>query len=194
MNRQERFDYLYKRMSDHHFLNQTETGDELPFYICPYHPGEKFAIIEDTQLLKKKLAQQQITVLEFDLLEQTVQQCKTRGIWNLLKSGEVKLTKDQLKETFQNIMAPHQYLKEIIGQRIAQENHDLIFITGVGEVYPYLRTHAILNNLQSMIQDKPVIIFFPGEYKYHPINGSTLELFGRMHNDRFYRAFNIYEH
>ena len=89
MNRQERFDYLYRRMSDHHFLNQTETGDELPFYICPYHPGEKFAIIEDTQLLKKKLAQQQITVLEFDLLEQTVQQCKTRGIWNLLKSGEV---------------------------------------------------------------------------------------------------------
>lgn len=162
MKRQERFDYLYKRMSDYNFLNHTETGDELPFYICPYPPKEKFAIIEDTQLLKKKLAQKQIDILEFDLFEMTVEQCKARGIWDMLKTGEIKLTKDQLKETFQNIMAPHQYLKELIGQRISSESHDLIFITGVGEVYPYLRTHAILNNLQSMIQDKPVIIFFPG--------------------------------
>lgn len=64
MNRQERFDYLYTRMSDHKYLNRTETGDELPFYICPYPPKEKFAIIEDTQLLKNKLAQKRITVLE----------------------------------------------------------------------------------------------------------------------------------
>ena len=194
MNRQQRFDYLYNRMTDKHFLNRTHLGDELPFYICPYKPREKFMIIEDVQMLKKKLSRRQIKVLEFDLFDMTIDQCKTWGIWEQIKSGVLELTKEQLKETFQNIMAPHQYLKEIIGQRIAQENHDLIFITGVGEVYPYLRTHAILNNLQSMIQDKPVIIFFPGEYKYHPINGSTLELFGRMHNDRFYRAFNIYEH
>ena len=194
MNRQQRFDYLYNRMTDQHFLNRTQLGDELPFYICPYKPREKFTIIEDVQLLKKKLSHQQIMVLEFDLLDMTIDQCKAWGIWNQIKTGELELTKDQLKETLQNIMAPDKYLKEMIGERVSRENHQLVFVTGVGEVYPYLRTHAILNNLQSILPDKPVIIFFPGEYKYHQTKGSTLELFGRSHNDRFYRAFNIYEH
>src|SRR6056297_3834174 len=194
MNRQQRFDYLYNRMSDNHFLNRTQLGDELPFYICPYEPREKFNVMADVKLLKKKLSHQQITVLEFDLFDMTIDQCKARGIWDTIKTGVLELTKEQLKETLQNIMAPDKYLKEMIQERAGQEKHHLIFITGVGEVYPYLRTHAILNNLQSVLRDKPVIIFFPGEYKYHQTKGSTLELFGRSHNDRFYRAFNIYEH
>ena len=194
MNRQQRFNYLYNRMIDKHFLNPTQLGDELPFYICPYSPKEKFIIIEDTQLLKKKLAQNQITVLEFDLFNMTIDQCKAWGIWEPIKAGELKLTKEQLKETLQNIMAPDKHLKKMILERAGKESHQILFITGVGEVYPYLRTHAILNNLQSILRDKPVIIFFPGEYKYHPTKGSTLDLFGRLHNDRFYRAFNIYEH
>jgi len=194
MNRQQRFEYLYKRLSDKAFINRTQTGDELPFYICPYQPSEKFALIEDTVLLKKKLEEAHIRVLEFDLFEMTVEQCRENDIWDLLKNGEIELSKEELKETFQNIMAPDDILKTLISQTTANVPHDMIFITGVGEVFPYLRTHAVLNNLQSILSTKPVIIFFPGEYQYDPVRGSTLDLFGRMHNDRFYRAFNLYEH
>ncbi len=124
----------------------------------------------------------------------TVEQCRENDIWDLLKNGEIELSKEELKETFQNIMAPDDILKTLISQTTANVPHDMIFITGVGEVFPYLRTHAVLNNLQSILSTKPVIIFFPGEYQYDPVRGSTLDLFGRMHNDRFYRAFNLYEH
>jgi hypothetical protein len=36
-------------------------------------------------------------------------------------------------------------------------------------------------------------MFFPGEYRYSLEQGASLELFGLLHDDKYYRAFNIYE-
>jgi len=68
---------------------------------------------------------------------------------------------------------------------------DIIFITGVGEVYPYLRTHKLLSTLESKFTEKPLVLFFPGKYETDNVKGSNLTLFGIL-DDRYYRAFNIY--
>ena len=39
-------------------------------------------------------------------------------------------------------------------------NHNVVLITGVGKVYPFVRSHTILNNLQEVIDKVPVIMFF----------------------------------
>jgi hypothetical protein len=36
-------------------------------------------------------------------------------------------------------------------------------------------------------------MFFPGEYRHSLEQGASLELFERLHDDKYYRAFNIYE-
>jgi len=68
------------------------------------------------------------------------------------------------------------------------------FITGVGEVFPYIRSHNVLNNLQSVAKTHPTVMFFPGEYIHSDDIGSALELFGCLEDDRYYRAFNIYDY
>jgi hypothetical protein len=60
------------------------------------------------------------------------------------------------------------------------------FLTGIGMVFPYIRSHNILNNLQNVAKDSPTVTFFPGDY-----NGHTLNLFGLLKDDNYYRAFNI---
>ena len=65
---------------------------------------------------------------------------------------------------------------------------------GVGEVFPYIRSHTVLNNLQSTAKEKPTIMFFPGEYRQSAEKGSSLNLFGKLLDDNYYRAFNIYKH
>ena len=75
---------------------------------------------------------------------------------------------------------------------MSENNFDLMFISGVGEVFPYIRSHNILNNLQSTAKDKPTVMFFPGEYTQCKLDGSSLDLFGRLRDDKYYRAFNIY--
>ncbi|MNC74185.1 hypothetical protein D3C75_1254980 [compost metagenome] len=51
----------------------------------------------------------------------------------------------------------------------------------------------MLNNLQSTAKSKPTVMFFPGEYRYSLEQGASLELFGLLHDDKYYRAFNIFE-
>jgi hypothetical protein len=71
------------------------------------------------------------------------------------------------------------------------ERFDVLFISGIGEVFPYIRSHAVLNNLQSTAKEQPTIMFFPGEYTREIATGASLDLFGRLHDDKYYRAFDI---
>jgi hypothetical protein len=73
-----------------------------------------------------------------------------------------------------------------------QEKHfDILFLTGVGEVFPYIRSHNVLNNLQSVADSKPTVIFFPGSYQHSLESGASLVLFGKLQDDKYYRAFKI---
>jgi len=38
------------------------------------------------------------------------------------------------------------------------------------------------------------VMFFPGEYKHSLEEGASLDLFGRLHDDKYYRAFNIFDY
>ncbi len=74
-----------------------------------------------------------------------------------------------------------------------ERTFDVMFITGVGEVFPYIRSHNVLNNLQSTAQDRPTVMFFPGTYTQSLETGASLDLFGVLHDDKYYRAFNIFD-
>ena len=96
-----------------------------------------------------------------------------------------------MKELLQGVLDPAVHLIPRIGQLIASTPHDVIFITGVGEVYPYIRSHNVLNNLQATAKDRPTVMFFPGSYTHALATGASLDLFGSLHDDKYYRAFNI---
>jgi hypothetical protein len=73
-----------------------------------------------------------------------------------------------------------------ISKKLKEAEYDMLLIKGVGSVYPVIRSHAILNNLQSTVTEIPTLMFFPGEY-----SGQSLNLFSRLKDDNYYRAFNI---
>ncbi len=73
------------------------------------------------------------------------------------------------------------------------DDFDIVFLTGIGEVFPYIRSHNVLNNLQSVVVGKPMLMFFPGRYEQSDTLGSSLVLFGRLKDDQYYRAKNILE-
>ena len=77
--------------------------------------------------------------------------------------------------------------------RLAQVEFDIFFLTGIGEVFPYIRSHNVLNNLQSVVTGRPMLMFFPGRYEQSDTLGSSLVLFGQLKDDQYYRAKNILE-
>ncbi len=182
----EKFKNLYSKMTTDTFLSRSSLGGEIPFWISPYNPEQELEISKSIKSLKKKLETNGLVILELNLFDITIQllneQLGEGEIFNL----ENDMDKDEFKSAIQSVLDINEvfmpYLKNLIERSKAQ----IYFITGVGSCYPFLRSHNILNNLQNIAKESPTVMFFPGNY-----TGTSLELFGLLKDDNYYRAFNI---
>ena len=86
-------------------------------------------------------------------------------------------TQKSLRLTLNNDLVI-QYMKDRV------QSNDIVFITGVGQAFPFIRSHTILNNIHRAVGRLPVVMFFPGKY-----NGQSLMLFNELKDDNYYRAF-----
>lgn len=188
----ERFEHLFTLIASQRFLKMQGLGNEVPFFICPYAPEEGVQMQKMEQQLVRRLGQEGVHVLEIDLYDLSIELLQARGIWDRIVQVEETTPKEQLKELLQNVLDPETHLVPAMAQKMAESRFDVLFITGVGEVYPFIRSHNVLNNLQSTAKDQPTVMFFPGRYTHSLETGASLDLFGRLHDDKYYRAFNIY--
>jgi hypothetical protein len=189
---QDRFQHLLAVISGQRFLQKQGLGNEVPFFICPYKPEESIQMERLQRQLINQLSQTGVRVLEINLYDLSIEILKDRGIWDQVLEMEASVTKDQLKELLQGVLDPEAHLVPAMAAKLANNEFDVLFLSGVGEVYPYIRSHNVLNNLQSTAKEKPTVMFFPGDYTHSLESGASLDLFGKLHDDKYYRAFNIY--
>jgi len=187
-----RSEHLFKLIRSERFLKKQGLGNEVPFFICPYRPEDAFNMKKMVMGLIKRLNQDGICVLHIDLYDLAIELLQKRGIWEQILQMEPQVSKEQLKELLQGVLDPEAHLIPAMSQKMEAAEFDVLFINGAGEVFPYIRSHHVLNNLQSTAKDKPTVLFFPGSYTQSLENGASLDLFGRLHDDKYYRAFNIY--
>jgi len=188
----ERFQHLVSLISNERFLKKQGIGNEIPFFICQYKPKETVDMNKAIDALINKLEQIEIKILEINLYDLSIQILKDRGIWDQIIEMETTLPKDQLKELLGGVLDSASHIVPAIAEKMNQAEFDVMFITGVGEVFPYIRSHNVLNNLQSTAKDKPTVMFFPGKYTHSLESGASLDLFEKLHDDKYYRAFNIF--
>lgn len=192
MPMQERFLHLFAVISGQRFLNKQGLGNEVPFFICPYKPEESIEMTRLQRQLVNRLEQVGVRILEINLYDLSIEILKERDIWNQIIEMEDSVSKEQLKELLQGVLDPEAHLVPSIAAKLASTEFDILFLSGVGEVFPYIRSHNVLNNLQSTAKEKPTVMFFPGAYTHTLESGASLDLFGRLHDDKYYRAFNIF--
>lgn len=186
------FNHLVKLIPSERFLKMQGLGNEVPFFICPYSPRDAVAMEKGVHQLGNRLRQQGIRVLEVNLYDLCIELLQERGIWNQVLEIEPAVSKAEFKELLQGVLDPEQHLVPAIARKMRESEFDVMFITGVGEVFPFIRSHAVLNNLQSTAKERPTVMFFPGKYTQSLESGASLDLFGRLHDDKYYRAFNIF--
>lgn len=189
--RKERAEHLFKVVTSERFLTKQGLGNEVPFFICPYPAEEGLSMVEDRIDLITRIAHAGVAVLDISLFDLSLSILEERGILEQVLEIERETDKGELRELLQSVLDPQANLIPKIGEAIEATPHDVIFLSGVGEVYPYIRSHNVLNNLQSTAKDKPTVMFFPGSYTHALATGASLDLFGCLHDDKYYRAFNI---
>ncbi len=190
-SRKERAEHLFKVVTSQRFLTKQGLGNEVPFFICPYPAEEGLSMVEDRLALVTRITHAGVAVLDLSLYDLSLGILEERGILDQILEIEAETNKGEIRELLQSVLDPKANLIPKIGDAIEATPHDVIFLSGVGEVYPYIRSHNVLNNLQSTAKDKPTVLFFPGSYTHALATGASLDLFGRLHDDKYYRAFNI---
>jgi len=188
----DRLQHLFTVISGERFLKKQGLGSEVPFFICPFRPEESVEMERLQRQLIKKLEQAGVRALDINLYDLSIEILKERDIWNQVLEMEASFSKDQLRELLQGVLDPEAHLIPAIADKLANTDFDVLFLSGVGEVFPYIRSHNVLNNLQSTAKEKPTVLFFPGAYTHSLEFGASLDLFGRLHDDKYYRAFNIF--
>ncbi|GHD51764.1 DUF1788 domain-containing protein [Mycetocola manganoxydans] len=186
-------DHLFSVLSGDRFLRMEGLSNEVPFFIYPYDAEDALAVADSKKRVKNKLRAKGIEVKEVNLYDLSVEVLKERGVWERLLALEVEQDKDDFRQLLQGMLDPQLHLAPAIRDKIADGGFDIFFLTGIGEVFPYVRSHNVLNNLQSVVTGKPMLMFFPGRYEQSDTLGSSLVLFGRLKDDQYYRAKNILE-
>ena len=189
------YEHLLAVIGNDKFLKMQGLGNEIPFFICPFDPAKAEQMNREViQPLINQLTHKGVRILRVDLYDLSIEILKERGIWEQTIQAEADISKAELKDLLQSVLDPEHHLIPAIAKKMQREDFHVMFLTGVGEVFPYIRSHTVLNNLQSAAKEKPTIMFFPGEYSQSAEKGSSLNLFGRLLDDNYSRAFNIYKH
>ena len=189
---QVRFNHLLGIITSQRFIKMQGIGKEVPFYICPYPPEEAVDMVRMQKQLFNTLENKGIRILVINIYDLAIELLEQRGILEQVLEVEATTSKDEFRELLQGVLDPQDHLIPAIADKLSGGQFDVMFLTGVGHVFPYKRSHRVLNNLQSTASHLPTVMFFPGSYSHSLEKGASLDLFGRLHDDKYYRAFNIY--
>lgn len=177
-----RLEGLFAKVSDKGFLSNRGIGNEIGFYIFAYAPQDEPVVGSYIPKLAERLAGAGVKVTQFNLYELILDLLKERDLLKQTFELEARKGSAGLEKALKKIIRPER-INELITARLT-EPHDLVFITGVGAAYPLIRSHTVLNNLHSVVDKVPVVMFFPGSY-----TGQELKLFDALKDDNYYRAF-----
>jgi hypothetical protein len=184
---EERLNQVIDRLVSKELLSNAGLGNEIGFYIFDYEPTREIQMREfmstiNDQLPKRKpnIRFKHINLFELlieylqerKLLDRAFQLQKDKGDSELLRALKGPLNEKKVAQYFVKVAEP--------------EEQDLVLMSGIGSSWPILRSHTLLNSLHPLMNETPLVIFYPGEF-----DGQGLRLFGKMKESNYYRAFRL---
>lgn len=187
----DRCDRLHERLRDQDFLANKGLGNEVGIFTFCYDPTLELEardffrhIVQDSEAGKFVANGVIARIHERNLYDLLLQICEGKRILDRLPAQEERRGQSAMLQQLQRIATPEAFVAAM--DWTPHQYGDVLLITGVGEVYPFMRVHNILNNMQSTFRDVPVVVAYPGVY-----DGRSLSLFSKLADGHYYRAFDL---
>ena len=183
---QARLDRIRHRVTSEEFLHGRGLGNDVPFYAFDYPPTAEQQVDDHLEWLLDDLRRKtDLHIGTVNVFELAVDQLKARGLYDKALSMETAKGVPALLNALKGTLEPGKLAAALMA-RFADKDLDMLFLTGVGAAYPLVRTHSLLNNLQPLLGNTPLVLFFPGRF-----SGQSLQLFGDLQETPYYRAFRL---
>ena len=169
------------------FLNGKGLGNEVSYYVFDYDPKDEILVREyiDKLVKKDKEFGDEYKLKVYDVYDLMIDLLESEGYLEDCFEMEKNDGMNYLVESVNDLLRmndDNNYFAEYIEKNTPEKA--IIFLIGVGKIFPFVRSHKILNNLHQIFDRSPVVMFYPGKY-----DGQSLELFGEFKDDNYYRAF-----
>jgi len=188
---EERLDILEEKMRAESFRTNTGLGNEVGYYVFDYEAHQELTVRKRIEELKHTNTELKFgyQLAIYDLYELMLQLLTDEDALEDLKELEEEEGTDYVFSSISEVLKFNDKDSLIVNYIVDHTPQDaVVFLTGVGKCYPILRSHKILNNLHQVMDHCPVILFYPGRY-----TGDSLNVFGELKEDNYYRAFPLVE-
>ena len=192
-------DRIRERISDPNFLENKGLSNEVGIHVFCYDPADELVVQDYIRRIKEESGTP-YRIVECDLYELFLQVLEEKRVLKSTPALERKKGRTRLPLSLLNRCCVKEYslLQQL--QKIATpeallakmdysphvKGQDVLFMTGIGKIHPFMRSHKMLDSMQHLFSDIPVVMFYPGTF-----NGQTLSLFDEFVDGNYYRAFNL---
>lgn len=186
---EERLDLIQEEISKPSFRANKGLGNEVGYYVFDYPAEEELKVRAHIEFLKRRnqKSMESFELMIFDVYDIMLDFIEQEDLLEACYEMEAEEGMDYLVESVSALLEMsenHNYFSNFIEEHTPE--NAVIFITGIGKIFPFVRSHKILNNLHQVFDRVPVVLFYPGKY-----DGLSLMLFSEFKDDNYYRAFEL---
>lgn len=187
MEFQDKVDAIWDRISSKEFLENKGVANEVRYYVFDYEACDEQVIRQKiNDLIERNNPDLDgFRIVEYDIYQMIIDILEERGYIDKCIRFEKEKGRDYLYKAVSKLLRLTTD-NNLIVNRIVENTpeHSVVFLTGIGKAYPFVRAHNVLNNLHQVFDKTPVVMFYPGNW-----NGQSLSLFGTISDGNYYRAF-----
>lgn len=183
-NLKERLDLLRTEIQKDEFLDGKGLSNEVNIRIFCYDAADEMTVSHFLQQLRMDQTLR-CHLMECDLYKTFLSICDDMDIAEAIPEMEEADGTEFLLEQLHSAIGEGEFIEKI--QYEPHRRGDVLLITGVGNAFPFMRVHSLLEALQPHFSDIPILVMYPGEF-----DGHYLKLFGRLKPNDYYRAFNLF--
>lgn len=187
----ERLNRLEEEIQKPSFRQNKGLSNEVGYYIFDYPAERELEVRKRVEYIKNKseVSTDEYKIKVFDLYDIMTEILESKGRLDKCFDIEKRNGFEKLSygvTSMLRVSSTNGLIVKYIEERVEEKN--IIFVTGIGKCFPIIRSHTVLNNLHMVIDNVPVVMFYPGKY-----TGQELILFNEIKDDNYYRAFKIVE-
>lgn len=182
-NIEERLDKVRALIQEREFLEGRGLSNEVNIRIFCYEPEDEMAV---RHFIDQVITDQSLgcNLKVCNLYQTFLAACEDIDILDAIPEMEESDGSDFLLEQLHSAIGENEFIEKI--QYDPHQIGDVLALTGVGEVFPFMRIHSLLEALQPHFSDIPILVFYPGKF-----DGRHVKLFNRLQANDYYRAFNV---
>lgn len=181
----ERLDMLRELIQTPDFLEGKGLSNEVNIRIFCYDPAEEMTV---QHFLNQITTDQMLNchLIECNLYRIFLDICNDLDILDSIPEMEESEGSAFVLEQLHSAVGEDEFISKMQELTGSACTGDVLLLTGVGDVFPFMRVHKMLEAMQPYFSEVPILVMYPGTF-----DGSSVKLFDKLTPNPYYRAFNV---